>query len=435
MYPMKSITAHSLVISLILTVGCLTSAQAVTDAELEALEKQIEQLEAEEIKQAEAKEKKKIEAEAKRKTEQKRKAEAEAEKKRLVELEKQRQEKARLAELEQKRLEIERRRGEEGKRIELANRKLYTKLINEGDAALKLHHKSDAIAKYREALEIFPDDMVVKEKLTKANNILGNGEKFYDRLKDGSPGPAMIVVPPGKFKMGDTQNSKDIKMASAQPVHEVSISKPYAMGIYEITFEEYDRFTQSTKRQLLSDHGWGRGKHPAVKVPWAEAVAYAEWLSAETEEHYRLPSEAEWEYAARAGTTTNFWWGDVGSHEYANYGKGVGGWFPSGVVSGKDQWMYTSPVGSFPANPFGLYDMNGNAWEHVQDCWHNNYTDAPSDGSAWLVSRCSLRVMRSGSYGYEEMFLWSAIRVQAYWAVKSFLYYGFRLVREIPDYE
>ena len=276
--------------------------------------------------------------------------------------------------------------------------------------------------------------MVVKEKLAKSNNLLGIGEQFHDKLKDGSLGPEMVVIPPGAFKMGDSQSSQHPEMSSAQPVHEVTFLRPFAMGIYEITYEEYDHFTQSTKRQLLNDQGWGRGKHPAVKVPWEEAVEYAEWLTTQTGERYRLPSEAEWEYAARAGTTTNFWWGDAASNDYANYGKGVGGWFPSGVVSGKDQWMYTAPVGSFTANSFGLYDMHGNAWEHVQDCWHDNYTGAPSDGSAWLDSLCPLHVMRSGSWGYEEVFLRSAKRVKAFWGVKAFLFYGFRLIREIPDY-
>ncbi len=252
------------------------------------------------------------------------------------------------------------------------------------------------------------------------------GETF----KDCEICPEMVVIPPGTFRMGDIAGTGK---STERPVHTVTISTSFAMGKYEVTFEEYDRFVEATGRSKRNDYGWGRGRRPTIKVPWEDAVAYTEWLSKQTGQHYRLPSEAEWEYAARAGAETKFWWGNTASHDYANYGTGFGGWFPSGLASGKDQWVHTAPVGSFSPNRFGLYDMNGNVWEHVQDCWHDKYVGAPRDGSPWLSDNCGLRVMRSGSWGYNPVFMRSASRVKAFWGVKAFLFYGFRVARMLVE--
>jgi formylglycine-generating enzyme required for sulfatase activity len=184
----------------------------------------------------------------------------------------------------------------------------------------------------------------------------------------------MVVVPPGTFKMGDIQRNF---FDSEKPVHTVSIAKPFAIGRYPITFDEYDRFASATSRPLPNDAGWGRGRQPAINVSWDDAVEYAMWLSGQTGKRYRLPTEAEWEYAARAGTETNYWWGNDMMHGMANYDVGSR-W-------GDSRWggKQTSPVGSFPANLFGLYDRAGNVWEWVQDDWHENYKGAPADGAAW----------------------------------------------------
>lgn len=269
-------------------------------------------------------------------------------------------------------------------------------------------------------------------------------QEQIETFRDCPDCPELVEIPSGSFRMGHSRDVGSTYTKPARPVHEVTIPTHFAMSRYEITFEEYDRFTDATGRSRLSDKGWGRGRHPAVRAPRKDAIAYAEWLSGKTGHRYRLPSEAEWEYAARGGNETNFWWGDTPNPDNANYGKGAAGWFADGSVSGKDQWQFTAPAGSFPPNPFGLYDMNGNVWEFVQDCYHDQYDDAPNDGSARLTppkselddendlpSECSMYVLRGGSWGYNPNFSMSASRIGINWAADSFLHYGIRLVREM----
>ena len=175
----------------------------------------------------------------------------------------------------------------------------------------------------------------------------------------------------------------------------------FALGVYEVTFEEYERFARATGRDRPNDRGWGRGGRPVNNVSWEDAQAYAAWLSDETGEDYRLPSESEWEYAARAGSATRYSWGrDIGRNR-ANCNGCGSRWDSDG----------TSPVGSFAANGWGLYDMHGNVWEWVEDCWHENYAGAPRDGSAWTSGgSCGRRVLRGGSWLYIPAFLRSANR-------------------------
>jgi formylglycine-generating enzyme required for sulfatase activity len=217
------------------------------------------------------------------------------------------------------------------------------------------------------------------------NNInwLIPGKVVRDRLKDGGYGPEMVVIPAGTFRMGDTQGSEREK-----PVHEVSI-KRFAMGRYEVTFAEYDKFANATGRKKPNDRGWGRGNRPVINVSWHDAVAYTEWLSEQTGEEYRLPSEAEWEYAARAGTKTKYCWGNEIGKNRANCNDCGSQW----------DKKKTAPVGSFKANPFGLHDTVGNVWEWVADLWHDNYKGAPTDGSVWEGGNDIRRVLRGGSWG------------------------------------
>ena len=217
------------------------------------------------------------------------------------------------------------------------------------------------------------------------------GSTFSDTLKDGSSGPEMVMIAAGSFRMGDIQGGGD---SNEQPVHSVSVGQ-FAMGKYEVTFAEYDKFAEATSRSKPDDEGWGRGNRPVINVYWNDATAYAAWLSDKTGKQYSLPTEAEWEYAARAGTETKYWWGNTASHEYANYGKDQ---CCGGLAEGKDRWKYTSPVGSFSANPFGLYDTSGNVWEWVVDKWHDNYEGAPTDGSLWEQGSSNYRVLRGGSW-------------------------------------
>ena len=204
----------------------------------------------------------------------------------------------------------------------------------------------------------------------------GAGSKariIVETAKPPFPMPEMVVIPAGSFQMGY--------------VHSVRIAS-FELSKYEVTFEEYDAFTDATGHERAYDVGWGRGRRPVINVSWDDAVAYTQWLSSQTGENYRLPSEAEWEYAARAGSTTQFSWGnDIGVNRANCDGCG-------------SQWddRQTAPVGSFNANRWGLHDMHGNVWEWVQDCWNYDYEGAPSDGSAWESGDCSVRVLRGGSW-------------------------------------
>ena len=207
------------------------------------------------------------------------------------------------------------------------------------------------------------------------------GEVF----RDCEDCPEMVMVPAGSFRMGcvSGQDCWDDEL----PVHEVRVPS-FALGRYEVLFEEYDRFVAATGQESPGDQGWGRGGRPVINVSWEDATAYAEWLSAKTGERYRLPSESEWEYAARAGTTTAYSWGaDIGQNR-ANCRDCGSRW-------DNEQ---TAPAGSFAANAWGLHDLHGNVHEWVEDCWHDSYARAPADGSAWTRGGdCVRRVLRGGS--------------------------------------
>lgn len=243
------------------------------------------------------------------------------------------------------------------------------------------------------------------------------GMVFRDRLKDGSEGPEMVVVPAGEFQMGDVQGNG---RASEKPVHTVHITKPFAIGCYPITFAEYDQFASVMNTRLPGDEGWGRGRQPVINVSWADGVKYTRWLSLETGKRYCLPSEAEWEYAARAGTDTDYWWGTEIQTGMANFNDSDSRW------GGKQ----TSPVGSFPANPFGVYDMAGNVWEWVEDCWHDTYDGAPTDGSVWEEKHVVQRVRRGGSWESIPDTLRSSYRTR-YDADNSNYRLGFRLAQDL----
>ena len=220
------------------------------------------------------------------------------------------------------------------------------------------------------------------------------GEVF----RDCADCPEMVVMPAGRFRMGCVSGQDCFNQEF--PVHEVQVG-PFALSKYEVLFEEYDRFVAATGRARPHDEGWGRVGRPVINVSWEDATAYAEWLSGETGEQYRLPSEAEWEYAARAGTTTAYSWGsDIGRNR-ANCGRCGSRW----------DGEQTAPAGSFAANAWGLHDMHGNVNEWVADCWHDSYARAPPDGSAWTRGAdCGRRVFRGGSWLGHSWYSRSAYR-------------------------
>ena len=236
------------------------------------------------------------------------------------------------------------------------------------------------------------------------------GETFRDCVDC----PELVVLPAGSFDMGSASEYEN-------PIHRVTFAKPFAIGRHEVTFGEWDKCVdEGGCKYRPDDRGWGRGERPAVNLSWLDAKAFVSWLSQKTGKAYRLPSEAEWEYAARAGTNTSYWWGrDVGSRQ-ANCRE---------CNTGEPQ--RTTPVGSFKPNGFGLFDTAGNVAEWMEDCWNDNYRGAPRDGTAWMSGQCRLHVLRGGAFDSQAKFLRSTSRFR-YDVDVRYVANGFRVVRELP---
>ena len=238
---------------------------------------------------------------------------------------------------------------------------------------------------------------------------------FRDGLRTGGEGPEMVSLPGGRFEMGGVPTPLNL---DERPRHLVTVP-PFAMSRFEVTFAEYDRFARATQRRLPSSGEVERAHHPVVHVAWDDALAYAQWLSRETGKRYRLPTEAEWEYAARAGTVTLFWWGN-------DVGRGNAHCFD--CKSGLHP-RQTARVGYFAPNPFGLHDTAGNAAEWVYDCYHPSYEGAPTDGSVWEGGDCTRRVVRGGSFSSASSALRSSKRDRLT-PTQGYDNVGIRLVRE-----
>jgi len=273
-------------------------------------------------------------------------------------------------------------------------------------------------------IELLQKQGFEQNRIMEALNILGRGigegqlerkpgDIFRDSLKDGSEGPEMVIVPAGTFKMGDIQGTG---YDNEKPVHEVSV-KSFAIGRYQITIAEFRQFAEATGYKTEAEKGDGayiwkdadwkklkdanwrnlyfpqQDNQPVVCVSWNDAMAYIKWLGEQTSQKYRLPSEAEWEYAARAGTETHYWWGNKIDENKANYGMNIG---------------QTSPVGFFEANPFGLYDTVGNVWEWTG----SEYEDKYHGKELKLLSKNNsiLRVLRGGSWYFNPLYARAAFR-------------------------
>jgi formylglycine-generating enzyme required for sulfatase activity len=231
--------------------------------------------------------------------------------------------------------------------------------------------------------------------------------KPKDVFRECDKCPEMVVVPTGSFTMGSPASEGN---GDEGPQHAVTFEKQLAVGRFAVTFDEWDACAADggCNGYEAMDQGWGRGRRPVINVSWDDASAYAAWLSRKTGKTYRLLSEAEREYVARAGTTTPFWLGASIATSQANYDGTVAyGNESTGEHRGK-----TLPVGSFQPNDWGLYQVLGNVWEWVADCYHDSYTGAPTDGSAWTSAECSFRVLRGGSWNSSARDLRSANR---YW--------------------
>ena len=231
--------------------------------------------------------------------------------------------------------------------------------------------------------------------------------------------PIMIVIPAGKFIMGSPENESD-RQTSEGPQHEVALARPFAVSKFEVTFEEWDACVAAAGCPRAADR-WGRGQMPVISASWGDAKQYVAWLSQLTGKEYRLLTEAEWEFAARAGANTRYSWGDDPRAGNANCDGCGSPW----------DLQHTAPVGSLKANAFGLHDMHGNVWEWVEDTWHQNYDGAPTDGSAWLRGGDpSYRVIRGGPWRNESEQVRAAVHFKRNVNVR-FDTLGFRVARTI----
>ena len=233
--------------------------------------------------------------------------------------------------------------------------------------------------------------------------------------------PEVVVVPSGDFMMGSPRSDGD-RQDDEEPQHRVTIGSTFAVGVYEVTFAEWDACVsrRGCGGYRPDDEGWGRSRRPVVNVSWNDAQSYVAWLSRETGESYRLLSESEWEYVARAGTETRYWWGDDIGRNRANCESCGSGWDEES----------TAPKGSFAANGFGLHDVHGNVWEWVQDCRNESYDGAPDDGSSWDNGDCSERVLRGGSWDDHPVDLRAAARYADVTGNRDD-YAGFRVARTL----
>ena len=245
----------------------------------------------------------------------------------------------------------------------------------------------------------------------------GSGKSF----RDCPDCPEMVIVPAGSFTMGSPLDEKE-RYDDEGPQHKVTISKPFAAGKFVVTFDEWDACVSGggcKGNPSPGDQGWGKGRRPVIHVKWDDAQEYVNWLSRKTRKKYRLLSEAEWEYAARAGTRTRYFWGDSLGRNNANCNDCGSEW----------DNKQTAEVGQFQPNGFGLYDMAGNVCQRTDDCWNGNYNSAPDDGSARTTGDCGRRVLRGGSWADSPRFPRAAARDGALWDSIRGGFIGFRVAR------
>ena len=274
----------------------------------------------------------------------------------------------------------------------------------EAKAYSRLGRFAEAVEAYRSWLRLAPPDHPERKSMIIGMQRALRGERQPAALgtfRDCEACPELVVMPTGTFQMGSPP-WEDERDDTEGPTHDVTIRRPVAVGKHEVTFAEWDACRRDGGcSHDPPDQGWGRADRPVINVSWEDAQEYVGWLSNTTGERYRLPSESEWEYAARGGTTTRFHWGDGIKRSAAN------------CVGCGSRWdgARTAPAGSFSPNAFGLHDMHGNVWEWVEDCWHPDYGGAPLDGRVWIDwADCSRRVVRGGSFFTSPALVRSAFR-------------------------
>jgi formylglycine-generating enzyme required for sulfatase activity len=348
-------------------------------------------------------------------------------------------EQARAVRKEALRQQLLERRAAEAEKARLEREEAQRKLAQAKAAAIHLAEQK------RARLEEAARAQAMLEQLlpTPASPVADTEGVLRDRFEGGETrGPDLVLLPTGRFQMGSPDHERKIAMASGSqpawlarelPQHWVGIDKPIAMGRYPVTVGEWRAFVTATGWRPSGETDWDApgftqtDRHPVVGVNWFDAIRYVRWLSEATGKSYRLPSEAEWEYACRAGTRTAFSFGDTITTDQANYDGNF-------TYNGSPRGAYrrgTTPVGMFAANPWGLFDMHGNVWEWVQDVVHDNYEGAPLDGSAWEEGGDQARrILRGGSWLYNPRYLRAALR-NGFSAALSNDIVGFRVVRDL----
>jgi formylglycine-generating enzyme required for sulfatase activity len=284
---------------------------------------------------------------------------------------------------------------------------------------------SDSAADFKAYLDSYPDGPFAAMARTRLQQIEAKNvtkpavaalppAALQPAIRDCPQCPEMVLIQAGAFEMGSSE-----MFDFEAPVHQVTIRKPFYIGQREVTYDEWDAcFAEGSCKQKPDDRGLGRGRRPAADLDWDDAKSYVAWLSQKTGKTYRLPSESEWEYVARAGTTTTYPWGRTVEKDKANC-----------IGCTSDPVRKAIDTGSFRPNAFGIYDMAGNAAEWVEDCWNDSYRGAPADGSAWTKPQCRERVLRGGSFNNDPKYLRSAARFKYDHDVR-FYTNGFRVVRE-----
>ncbi|MBS1201611.1 MAG: hypothetical protein H6R22_120 [Chromatiaceae bacterium] len=255
------------------------------------------------------------------------------------------------------------------------------------------------------------DGGVGESSATAVDTAATSGNTF----RDCNACPLMVQVPAGTYLMGSDTGRPDEK-----PRHEVRFARLFAIGVYETTLAEWDACLREGGCRISPESG-ADARLPASNLSWDDARAYVAWLSKKTGQAYRLPSEAEWEYAASGGKTTAFWWGNEAGKGNANCSDCGSEWDARGPA----------PVGSFAPNPFGLFDTHGNLWEWTMDCKNDSYRGAPADGSAWLRGDCIARVLRGGSWNLGSEYMRTTRRNHYDRDVRYYLH-GFRVARSLP---
>lgn len=319
-----------------------------------------------------------------------------------------------------------------------------------GEALFALGQRDKAKEQLRRSLDLDANSQVAADArkrlgeltgnaFTSGNDSSGNGGANLPApgtvIRDCLSCPDMVVVPAGQFVMGSPP-SETGRDDDEGPPHLVTIAKPFAVGKYEVTFNDWEACVRDKGcAAVTDDRGWGRGSRPVINVSYEQAIGYAEWLADKTGKKYRLLSEAEWEYAARAGSDKARFWGSSPDRacQFANVGDARAkakhaDWT---VHDCDDGYPETSQVGSFAANAFGLHDMLGNVWEWVEDCYNKTYDGAPNDGRVWATGDCSLRVFRGGSWDNYPALVRSAKRFGLQPSGR-FNDLGFRVARTLP---